>query len=150
MAGSFTCLRYHLIFSTKGREPRLEGAMRPRMFEYIGGIVRQRRGQLIGAGGTDDHVHLLAILPKDRSVSEMLRDIKSHSSGWLNDLGLCGADFHWQNGYGALTVGRREVDGLMRYLAGQEEHHRERSFQEEFLEFLEDNEIEYDPRYIWD
>ena len=149
MAGSFTCLRYHLVFSTKDRLPRLTADTRPRLFEYFGGILRNRNGHLLAAGGTEDHIHLIAILPRDRSVAEMLRDMKSNTSGWLNDLGLCGPDFHWQDGYGAFTVGKREVAGLQQYLAGQEEHHRERSFQEEFLAFLEENDIEYDPRYIW-
>lgn len=149
MAGSFTCLRYHLVFSTKERRPVLRADLQPRVFEYIGGILRNRKGQLLGAGGTDNHVHLLAILPKDRSLVDMLRDIKSNCSAWMNELRLCPGEFHWQDGYGAFTVGRREVDDLTRYIAGQEEHHRQRSFEEEFIAFLEENEVEYDPKTIW-
>ncbi|MBU0610377.1 MAG: IS200/IS605 family transposase [Armatimonadetes bacterium] len=149
MAGSFTCLRYHLIFSTKDRRPLLAAAARPRLFEYIGGILRNRKGQLLAAGGTDNHVHLLAILPKDRSVSDMLRDIKSNTSRWLGETAPLAIGFGWQDGYGAFTVGRSEIEGLVRYLASQDEHHRERTFEEEFVAFLEDNEVEYDPRYIW-
>ncbi|MCE5238566.1 IS200/IS605 family transposase [bacterium] len=149
MAGSFTCLRYHLIFSTKERRPLLAAAARPRLFEYIGGILRNRKGQLLAAGGTDNHLHLLAVMPKDRTISDMMRDIKSNSSRWLSETVALAVGFGWQDGYGAFTVGRSEVDGLTRYLAGQEAHHRERTFEEEFVAFLEQHGVAYDPRYIW-
>jgi REP element-mobilizing transposase RayT len=83
MAGSFACLRYHIVFSTKDRQPLLMHDVRPRLFEYIGGILRNRNGQLLAAGGTSNHVHLFASLPRDRSLSDVLRDIKSNSSRWL-------------------------------------------------------------------
>jgi putative transposase len=149
MAGSYTCLRYHLIFSTKERRPLLPAAVRPRLFEYIGGILRNRKGQLLAAGGTENHIHLLAILPRDRCVADMLRDIKSNSSRWLSETNPLALGFGWQDGYGAFAVGRSEMEGLTRYIADQEAHHREHTFEEEFVAFLEEQGADYDPRYIW-
>ena len=149
MAGSFACLRYHLVFSTKNRLPMLRADTRPRVFEYVGGILRSRKGQLLAAGGTDDHVHLLAILPRDRSVSDILRDIKSNSSAWLEETETSIRGFGWQDGYAAFTVGKGEVEPLIRYIATQETHHRTSRFEDEFVALLEEHGVDYDPRYIW-
>ncbi len=150
MPQSFVSLHYHLIFSTKNRLPSITPDIESRLYEYIGGIVRAQDGCLLAAGGIPDHVHLLVGLSKQVAVSDALRDIKANSSGWVHDTFPHKADFAWQAGYGAFTVSYSSMDSVKRYIADQAEHHRTRSFKEEFIAFLERHGIEYDERYIWE
>ncbi len=150
MPSSYTCLRYHLIWSTKHREPLLTDEVRDRLFAYIGGILRNHNGVLLAAGGMPDHVHLLADISKQQAVADAACIIKSTSSAWIHETFADLRGFAWQTGYGAFTVSYSGVPAVKQYLAHQAEHHRVRSFQEEFLEFLQRHEVEYDERYLWE
>jgi REP element-mobilizing transposase RayT len=150
MPQSFTCLHCHLIFSTKGRAPWLAADLTPRLYEYMGGILRQEKSHLLAAGGTADHVHLLASLSKELSVSDTLRLIKANSSKWIHETFPDQRHFAWQVGYGAFTVSYSHLGHVKRYIASQAEHHRTRTFQEEFIAFLKRHSIEYDERYLWE
>jgi REP element-mobilizing transposase RayT len=150
MPQSFACLHYHLVFSTKDRVPSITEDIAPRLYEYIGGILRAEKGRLLAAGGMPDHVHLLASLSKEMSVSDALRIIKANSSGWIHDTFPDERQFAWQAGYGAFAVSYSNLDSVKQYIARQAEHHRVKTFQEEFVEFLRRHEIEFDERYLWD
>jgi REP element-mobilizing transposase RayT len=147
---SYTSLLYHIVFSTKNREPSLEPGMRPRLFEYMGGAVRGEGGIALAINGVADHVHLLARLRQDKAVSAVIGAIKANSSGWIHRTFPTYANFAWQTGYGAFTVSASQRGNVCHYIDNQEEHHRLRTFQEEFLAFLKAHEIEYDERYIWE
>jgi REP element-mobilizing transposase RayT len=148
VAQTYTQLFYHLVFSTKNREPLILPEWRPDLHAYIGGIVRNRRGELIAAGGIPDHIHLLARLPADRAVADAVRDIKAVSSGRRHENG--DTAFAWQGGYGAFTVSKSMVETVSRYIDRQEERHRTQTFREEFLDLLRRHGVEYDERYLWD
>jgi REP element-mobilizing transposase RayT len=151
MPQSFVSLHHHLIFSTKNRLPLISPEVQPRLFEYIGGILRAEGCVLDAAGGVTDHVHLLVSLDKQLSISEALRIIKASSSRWVHETypaALSG--FAWQAGYGAFAVSYSHRDKVRNYLSRQAKHHRKVTFQEEFLAFLKRHEIEYDERYLWD
>ena len=150
MPSSYTCLRYHLIWSTKHRQPLISEDIRDRLFQYIGGIIRDDGGKLLAAGGMPDHVHLLADIGKQQSVVDAVRDIKANSSGWIHKTFPQFQSFAWQTGYGAFTVSYSSVEAVKNYIANQAEHHRKRTFQEEFVEFLQRHGIEYDDRYLWE
>ena len=150
MPSSYTCLRYHLIWSTKHREPLIVDEFRDRLFEYIGGILRGHGGKLLAAGGMPDHVHLLADVSKQQAIADAVRDIKANSSGWIHETFPQHRAFAWQTGYGAFTVSYSNVETVKRYIANQAEHHRVRSFQEEFVEFLRKHEVEYEEKYLWE
>jgi len=150
MPQSFVCLHAHLIFSTKNREPLIPVETAPRLFEYIGGICRADGNALVAAGGTSDHVHLLVSFAKRACAADLVRNIKSNSSGCIHDQFLQLRGFAWQAGYGAFGVSWSQIQGVRDYIARQQEHHRVKSFQEEFLAFLERHRIPYDERYIWD
>jgi putative transposase len=150
MQQSYACLHFHFIFSTKNRQPLLSAQFRPRLFEYVGGTLRANKSVLLAAGGMPDHVHLLVGLSKELAVSEVMRVIKSESSKWIHETIHGLESFAWQSGYGAFTVSYSNLDGVKQYIADQEEHHRARTFQEEFVEFLDRHEIKYDARYLWD
>jgi len=149
MAGTFTALHYHLVFSTKHRKPILDDEILPRLFEYLGGIVRRDDGTLLKAGGVEDHLHLLVSLPPKLALSDLLRAIKSKSSRWLKDNLEHLPDFSWQEGFGAFTVSQSHLDVVSKYIAGQHEHHAKIGFQDEFRSFLEKHGIQFDENTIW-
>ena len=149
MASTLTNLLYHVVFSTKGRSPLITDEVREPLYRYVGGIVRNQGGALLEIGGVADHVHLLARFPASKAVSDLLRDLKSDSSGWLNRERPQDR-FAWQTGYGAFTVSQSQVGTVRRYIRGQEEHHRQRSFKEELVGLLKKHEIEHDEKYLWD
>ena len=148
MSQSFTNLIYHIVFSTKDRRPLITPDYEPRLYEYIGGIIKGTDGISLGINGAEDHVHVLAKLRPDRALSDVLRDLKSNASGWMHDLFPEVRDFSWQRGYGAFTVSQSNVEDVRRYLQRQKEHHQKFSSRDEFSQLLDLNGIEYDKRYI--
>ena len=119
-----------------------------RLYDYIGGILRRAGGISLELNGTEDHIHLLAKLRPDRSLSDVLRDLKANATGWMHDVFPSLKDFSWQRGYGAFAVSQSNVEEVRRYIAGQKEHHAVVSFRDEFIQFLRSNGIEYDERFI--
>jgi putative transposase len=121
----------------------------PELFAYIGGILKNNESRLLDAGGTTDHVHLLISQSKTIAFSALMKDVKKDSSSWIKTKGREFRNFHWQDGYGAFSIGPSDIPRLKKYIAGQKERHRKRSFQEELLEVLDEYGIEYDERYLW-
>jgi REP element-mobilizing transposase RayT len=150
MPQSFASLHCHIIFSTKQRQPWIDAEWQPRLFEYVGGILRGHKCSLVAAGGVPDHVHLLISLGRETAVAEAVRLIKSNSSVWVHENFPSRLDFAWQTGYGAFAVSYSQIEAVKHYLARQLEHHRTKTFQEEFIELLQRHEIEYDLRYLWE
>ena len=150
MPQSFASLHIHLVFSTKHRQPFMNNDLRPRLFEYIGGIARQNDSVLVAAGGTEDHIHLLTSLGRRIAVADAVRIIKTNSSGWIHDEFKELRDFQWQQGYGAFAVSFSNIVSVKQYLANQEEHHRKRSYQDEFRELLRRHGLDWDERYVCD
>ena len=149
MSQTLTSLLVQLVFSTKNREPIITSAVEPHLFAYIGGILKNNQSRLLDAGGTDDHVHLLISQSKNIALSNLLKDVKGDSSSWIKSQGREFRNFHWQDGYGAFSFGRRDLPVLQRYVANQKEHHGKWTFKEELIYMLEDHGIEYDERYLW-
>jgi putative transposase len=140
-------LHYHLIFSTKEREPSIVPSLRPRLHEYLGGLVRGLEGQAQGIGGTSDHVHLLVSLKATHRLSDFMRELKKSSSLWMHQEGEQ-KRFSWQEGYCALTVSPSGRRGVRDYIANQETHHRVRGFREELVEFLNKAGVPYEESYL--
>ncbi len=150
MAGTYTELIYHLIFSIKHREPLISPRLRAELYPYIGGILRDQGGHLLEVGGMPDPLHLLIRIKPDMSVSEIVRLVKANSSKWANERPDQTGRFAWQRGYGAFTVSLSQVPMVSQYVRTQEDHHRKTTFQEEFLEFLKRHEIQFDEQHLWD
>jgi REP element-mobilizing transposase RayT len=150
MGSTHTNLLYHVVFSTKHREPIITPDVRAELYKYIGGIIRGEGGTLLEIGGIADHVHLLARLKAAPSVADMLRLIKCNSSNWANERPQRQWRFEWQTGCGAFTVSESQVAGVRDYVRHQEEHHQKMTFQEEFVTLLKKHGVEYDERYLWD
>ena len=148
MPDSYTNLLYHVVFSTKDRRPLITPEHEPRLYNYIGGIVRSAGGISLALNGTEDHIHLLTKLRPDCALSDVLRDLKANATGWMHDVFPSLKNFSWQRGYGAFTVSQSNVEEVRNYIARQKQHHRKTSFREEFIQFLQENGIEYDERFI--
>ncbi len=140
----------HLVFSTRDREPWLTSTVRPRVHAYLATVLRNMGSPYTVAGGGADHVHLLFELPKEKAPTEVVAVVKRESSKFVKTLGAEFAKFYWQRGYGMFSVSPTRRKQVEEYVRHQEEHHRTRTFQEEFREFLERFGIEFDERYVWD
>jgi REP element-mobilizing transposase RayT len=148
MPATHLSLHYHIVFSAKDRYPFTGNDWRGRLHEYIGGLVRAAEGIPQAVGGTADHVHLLVGLPAKCSLSSFIQDIKQTSSRWIHET-INVRNFAWQQGYGAFTVSFSNRGPVKEYIANQPEHHRVKSFQEEYLAMLKKHEVEFDERYLW-
>lgn len=148
MPSTHLSLHYHLIFSTKDRRAQLQPEWRGRLHAYLGGIVNELNGVPEAVGGVADHVHLLIGLRATHCLADVLRQLKSSSSKWVHEE-MQKPLFAWQDGYGAFTVSASRIEAVKQYIAKQEEHHRRKTFQEEYLEFLKESGIEYEEKYLW-
>jgi REP element-mobilizing transposase RayT len=149
MANSYTSLLIHIIFSTYKRERVLPPALRDRLWAYMGGIARENQFKALAIGGTVDHAHMLILIPAAIPVAKAVQLVKGGSSKWLRETITSFRNFGWQKAYGAFSIGVSQADEVAAYIARQEEHHRVKSFQEEYLSFLKEYKIAYDERYIW-
>jgi putative transposase len=122
MANTYTSLHYHIVFSTKNRQPFLIETIRERLFAYLGGIARENRIKALEVGGVADHVHLLLSIPPTLAVSKAVQLVKGGSSHWLKETLPNMIDFAWQDGYAALTVGQSQLDEVRHYIRSQPEH----------------------------
>lgn len=148
MPSTHTSLHYHLVFSTKDRAPIIEPEWRDDLHAYLGGIVKNLQGVPLKIGGINDHVHLLIGLKATHCLADVLREVKKGSSEWIHN-DLHNPLFRWQPGYGAYTVSPTNIASVSRYIENQEEHHKMKSFQTEYVEMLEAGFIEFDEKYLW-
>ena len=151
MAQSLAKIIAHAIFSTQSRYPYLRDPnLREELHRYIGGILLELDCQPIITGGVEDHVHLLCSLSRTCEPANMIKEVKRGSSLWLKTKGVELKDFAWQSGYGIFSIGYSQIEAVRTYIAWQEDHHRQVSFQDEFRQFLQRYEIPFDERYVWD
>ena len=150
MPHSYSQIIIHYIFSTKKREKWIKPDLQKRVWSYMAGVAKKLDIAPLEIGGTEDHVHMLVILPRTLSVAEAIQKIKGNTSNWIHKSFPLLEKFNWQNGYGAFSVSYSKIGDVRRYIENQREHHRKKTFQEEFIEFLKKHGIEYDERYLWD
>jgi REP element-mobilizing transposase RayT len=150
MSQSLAKIYIHLIFSIKNREPLLADEVRPDLHAYMGGILRDLDSPGLEINSEPDHTHVLFLLSRTHSLSEVVGQLKRGSSAWLKTRGGVFARFHWQNGYGAFSVSQSSVDEVREYIRRQHEHHQRILFQDEFRAFLRRYGIPFDERYVWD
>lgn len=148
MPSKFSSLSYHFVFSTKLRRPLLKTEIRPRVYEYIGGLIRSEGGSLIQIGSVADHVHLLFKLNPTHTVADSVRVLKANSSKWINEERLTEERFAWQEGYSIFSVSQSQVETVRQYLQRQEEHHAARSFADELQQLCERHGVEFNPRSL--
>ena len=151
MSQSLSRILLHIIFSTKNRFAFLtEIDLQKRMHAYLARVFNEQGCPAIEVGGAKDHVHILCILSRNIAISEIIKKAKVSSSSWAKSLGgMCGK-FSWQSGYGAFSIHESQIESLRRYIQNQPEHHRIKTFQEEYLQILHEYRMPYDERYLWD
>ena len=150
MPQSLAFVLVHLVFSTKDRHPFLGSAVRPELHAYLATVARNAGCECFRVGGMADHVHLAVRFSRTLAISDLVEELKTSSSKWMKTRSPDFSSFAWQRGYGAFSVGPADLEALRSYIDNQEEHHRTRTFQEEYRSFLQKYGIEFDERYVWD
>ena len=150
MAGTFSQIYIQYVFAVKGRENLLQKPWREEVFKYIAGIIKGKNQKPIIVNGVADHVHVFVGLKPPMNISDLVRDIKNNSSNFINKEKFIKRKFAWQEGFGAFSYGHSQIENVYQYIAKQEEHHRQISFKEEYIDLLKKFEIEFDEKYLFD
>jgi putative transposase len=151
MPQSLAKIMVHIIFSTKNREPFLiDASIRSELHAYLAARLKHSDSPALVVGGTSDHVHILSNLSKNHPLSKVVGEVKRASSKWIKSKSVESATFHWQSGYSAFSVSVGNLRGVRNYIINQEMHHQKRGFEDELLELLRQQGIEFDERYLWD
>ncbi|OFX59931.1 MAG: transposase [Bacteroidetes bacterium GWA2_30_7] len=149
-SGVFTQLYIHLVFAVKYREYLIHKKLSDEVYKYISGIITNQKHKSIIVNGMPDHIHILFGLNPVISISDTVRDIKRSSSLFINEKKWLTGTFAWQEGYGAFSYGKSQLDDIYKYIANQEQHHSKRTFKHEYIEILKKFEIEYDEKFLFD
>lgn len=149
MANSYIACHVHCVWSTKERHKLITHNLRERLWPFIGGIARQNHMKALVVGGMEDHVHVLLSLPASLPIAKAVQLLKGGSSKWIHETFPDKRLFTWQEGYGAFSVSASQLDRAIAYISNQEDHHRQKTFQEEYLALLQQHGVEYDERYLW-
>jgi putative transposase len=150
MPGTYAQILLHIVFSTKHREPWITEDLRPRLYDYMGGIIRGERGVLYDIGGIEDHLHLYLRWRPDASISDLMQRTKAHSSRWVHQTFPKLGRFAWQEGYSVFTVSKSQELAVKHYIATQRERHHKEDFKSELLRMLRLHEVEFDDQYVFD
>jgi putative transposase len=149
MSNIYTQIHLQFIFAVKYRTGIIRNSWKEDLNKYITGIVQQKNHRMITINGVQDHIHILVGMRPTQSISDLLKDIKAGSSRWINDNKLVQGKFEWQEGYGAFSYSRDELEDVIYYIKNQEVHHQKVSFREEYIGLLQKFKIEYDEKYIF-
>ena len=150
MPQSLSSILIHLIFSTKYREPYITHEIESELHPHMASIFRGLKSPALAIDGMPAHIHALFALSRVLSIAALVEEVKTFSSKWIKTKGPEFRDFHWQNGYGAFSVGQSELENVKRYIQAQKKHHRRVTFQDEYRKLLNDHGSKYDERYVWD
>jgi REP element-mobilizing transposase RayT len=149
MANTYTQLYNHYVFAVQNRISLISPSWKNDLYRYMSGIIEQQGHKMYIINGMPDHVHIMVSMSPNQAPSDLMYHVKRSSSLWINQNRLVAGRFSWQEGFGAFSVGKSQLPKKIKYIEGQEEHHKKTSFMEEYLKFLEEYEIPYDERYIF-
>jgi putative transposase len=149
MANTYTQIHLHIIFAVKYRDGVIQASWKDELYKYIVCVIQENKHKLIIINGMPDHIHILIGMHPTQSIADLLQDIKGNSSTWINKRKLVRGKFEWQEGYGIFSYGKSQIKEVIKYIENQEEHHRNRTFRDEYLAFLEKFEVEYDEKYTF-
>ncbi|MCO5232559.1 MAG: IS200/IS605 family transposase [Chitinophagales bacterium] len=150
MPGTFSQIYIQVVFAVKGRENLINNVWKDDLHKYIAGIIKGKEQKSIIVNGMPDHIHAFIGLRPSMSVSDLVRDIKNNSSKWINENRLIKGKFQWQEGYGAFSYSHSQIENVYNYILDQEEHHKQKTFKEEYVEFLRKFEIEHNEKYLFE
>ncbi len=149
MANTYTQIYIHTVFAVENRISLITDKWREELHKYITGIVQNNNHKLIAINSMSDHIHIFIGMKPIQSVSDLLQDMKENSSKWINNKKFVPGKFNWQSGYGAFSYSHSHIDKVVRYIQNQQQHHKRKTFRQEYVELLEKFNVPYDERYIF-
>lgn len=149
MANTYSQIYIQAIFAVEQRASLIRSEWKEELFKYIGGIFRNKNQKLIAIGGVEDHIHILFGLKPNVAISDLVRDVKSDSTEFIKKKGFVRSRFNWQEGFGAFSYSRSQLDAVAKYVLNQEKHHAKRTFKDEYVQLLDRFEVEYEDRYLF-
>ena len=150
MANTYSQIHVQAVFAVEGRSSLIRHDWKEELFKYITGIFRNQNQKLLAIGGVEDHIHLLFGIRPNLAISDLVRDVKANSSSFINENGFVRGKFRWQEGFGAFSYSRSQIDAVAKYVLNQEKHHARRSFKDEYIRLLDKFEVEYEDRYLFE
>lgn len=150
MANTYTQIYFQVVFAVKGRQNLIQKKWQDELHKYICGIVNGKGQKVYAIGGVSDHIHILISIKPNITIYDLVRDIKSNSSKWINEKAFVLGKFEWQEGFGAFSYGQSQLDPVIAYINNQEQHHKKKTFRDEYLELLQIFQIEYDSKYLFE
>jgi putative transposase len=150
MADTYSQIFYHVVFAVRNRQSLIVPSIKDELYKYMTGIINNHKQKLFIINGMPDHVHLLLNCKPDINLSNLVQEIKEHSTKHINNNKIIDGKFFWQAGFGAFSVSKKDVEGVLNYIKRQEEHHKVKTFKEEYLKFLEENEIPFKEKYLFE
>jgi len=150
MPNTYSQIYIQIVFTVKGRQNLIDKNHKEELQKFISGIVQNRQQKLLAIYAMPDHIHILVGIKPNIAISDLVRDIKAGSSKFINDNRWINGKFNWQEGFGAFSYSRNQIDNVIKYIANQEEHHKKNSFKEEYMDFLKTYEIDYDENYLFE
>lgn len=145
---TFSQIYVQIVFSVQGRESFIKPEWEDRLHKYIAGFIRNKQQKLIAINGTEDHLHIFIGLSPECCLSDFVRDLKKSSNSFINENHLCNYVFRWQEGFGAFSYGRSQINNVVRYIMNQKEHHSKQSYLDEYIEFLKKYDINFEEKYL--
>lgn len=149
MPNTYTQIHLQLVFAVRNRQGQIQPEWKERLYQYIIGIIQNNSHKVLIINGMPDHIHILIGLRPIQSLSDLMQDVKGSSAKWINEEKLARGHFAWQEGYGAFSYSRSQLPGLINYIKNQEEHHKKRTFRQEYIQILEELHVPYDSRYVF-
>ncbi|UQD57521.1 IS200/IS605 family transposase [Flavobacterium sp. K5-23] len=149
MANTYTQIHIHFVFAVKFRDGMIKANWVEDLYKYMTGIIQNNNHKLLAINGMPDHIHILIGLRPAQSISDLMKDVKQSSSKWINENKLTSRHFEWQEGYGAFSHSKSQINQVINYIQNQELHHKKKTFIEEYIDFLEKFEIDYDEKFIF-
>ncbi|MFY7965194.1 MAG: IS200/IS605 family transposase [Chitinophagaceae bacterium] len=149
MANTYTQIHIQFVFAVKYRTATIHSSWKDELYKYITGIIQHHKHKLIAINGMADHIHILIGMRPTQSISDLMQDVKASSSKWINEKQLVQGRFEWQEGYGAFSYGKSQLKDVIAYINNQEQHHKVKTFKEEYIDFLQKFEVEYDEKFIF-
>lgn len=150
MANTYSQINIHCVFAVKGRNNLITKNFRDELFSYMSGVLKNDNAFPLAVGGWLDHVHVFFELPTDAKISDLMRMLKAVSSKWINENNFIRGKFHWQEGYGAFSYSKSQRNDVIKYIINQEEHHKNKTFREEYLDLLKKFEIKFEDKYLFE
>ena len=150
MANSYSQIYIQVVFAVKNRESLIMSDWEERLYQYITGIIQNKGQKLLAINGMPDHVHIFLGMKPDCCLSDLIREVKKASNEWINENKLTPGKFYWQEGFGAFSYSHSQIDTVIKYVLNQKEHHKKKTFKEEYMDFLKKYEIKYNEKYLFE